>query len=187
VDEIAVLINRLRDQNQQPVDIKDMTLTATTNIISGMIFNERLGHDDPNVRKLCDLLTKFNDAFSEFTVLDRMLPRFVLRLFGIDHRVKLAAELTVLEDFIAGKVADHRKNYDAANPRDFVDMYLSKQDLEIGKGFYDTIIAFTADATHSVATLMQWIALYLGHHPEVQRKIQAEVDQVVGPSQMVSN
>ena len=38
-----------------------------------------------------------------------------------------------LEDYIAREVEEHRKTLDADNPRDFVDMYLMKPDMEVGK------------------------------------------------------
>ena len=185
VEEIAVLINKLHDLNRNPVDISEVTLNTTANIISGILFNDRMDHNDPKLKQLRDLVTNLNDIMAECFAMEALLPQTLLKLVGGKKKQRLIEALEQLEDFIAEKVADHRETFDAANLRDFVDMYLSKPDLEIGKGFYDTIIAFTADAIHSMSIFMRWIVLYLGHHPEIQKKIQAEIDEAVGPSQMV--
>ena len=116
---------------------------------------------------------------------ETLLPPLVGYLLSRNKAKRFGVALEKLEVFIAEQVAEHLKTFDSANPRDFVDMYLNKPNIEIGKGLYDTIIAFTSDAIHTMAVLMRWIVLYLGHRPDVQKKIQAEIDVVVGPSQMV--
>ena len=46
------------------------------------------------------------------------------------------------------------------------------------------VILFSGAETTSSSLL--WAILFLLHHPEVQRKVQAEIDEVVGPSRRVS-
>ena len=188
VEEISVLMNKLRDTNQEAVDISDMLLLSTTNIISGILFNKRYDHDDPQLHEFRDLVKKFyahlND-FNEFLVLVYMLPLWLTRFIGGKKLDTLNSNIKLVEDYIAKEVEEHRKTLDANNPRDFVDMYLMKPDVEVGKGLYDTIGMFLPDSVDSIAVFMRWQALYLGHHPEIQKKAQAEIDEVVGQNQMV--
>jgi cytochrome P450 len=186
VEEFSVLLSKLEEEGGKPMDISDLLLKTTTNIISGILFNERMDHDDPKLARLSTLIMEFYAVINEFSILEALLPAFVIKVMsrGKSRRFKVALEK--LEDYIAEQVVEHRKSFDASQPRDFVDMYLNKPDLEIGKGFYDTIIAFSSDAVHTMLLFMQWIVLYLGHHPDVQKKIQNEIDEVVGQNQMVS-
>ena len=64
-------------------------------------------------------------------------------------------------------------------------MYLIKPDMEVGKRLYDTIGVFLPESTGTLSVFIRWQVLYLGHHPEIQEKAQADIDEVVGQNQMV--
>ena len=185
VEEMAVVVNIMRDLNQEPTDVHELINNLTTNIISGILFNETMSHSDPKLARFRKLVTDMYNIMNEFSMFEALLSPKLMKFFSGGKKRRFENDLKNLEDYIAEQVVEHRKTFDPANPRDFVDLYLDKADMEIGKGFYDTIIAFTADAVHSMSVVMLWIVLYLGHHPEIQKKIQAEIDDVIGPNQMV--
>ena len=136
VEEISVLMNKLRDTKQEAVDIADVLLLTTTNIISGILFNKRFDHDDPQLHELRDLVKTFYANLNAFSDMAFMFPQWLVRLTERKKLNTLLSNLKLLEDYIAREVEEHRKTLDADNPRDFVDMYLMKPDLNVGKGLY---------------------------------------------------
>ena len=185
VEEMSVLMNKLRDTNQEPTDITEVSLLTTSNIISGVLFNKRFDHDDPELHELKDLVAEFYAILNEFNIFEFMLPSWLSSLFQRKKLQRFRSTLKRCEDYVAKQVEEHRKSLDPANPRDFIDMYLLKPDMEVGKGLYDTIIVFMPDSIDTVSVFMRWVTLYLGLHPEVQKKAHAEIDELVGPNQMV--
>ena len=184
-EEISALMNKLRDTNEEAVDITDVLLLTTTNIISGILFNKRFDHDDPQLHELRDLIKIFYANLNDFSDMAFMLPQWLVRLTERKKYNTFLSNVKRLEDYIAREVEEHRKTLDADNPKDFVDMYLMKPDMEVGKGLYDTIGIFLPDSTDSISLFMRWQVLYLGYHPEIQKKAQAEIDEVVGQNQVV--
>ena len=88
-----------------------------------------------------------------------MFPQWLVRLTERKKFNTLLSNLKLLEDYIAREVEEHRKTFDVDNPRDFVDMYLMKPDMEVGKGLYDTIDIFMPDSTDTIAVFMRWQVL----------------------------
>ena len=178
-------MNKLRDTNQEAVDIADVLLLTTTNIISCILFNKCFNHDDPQLHELWDLVKTFYANLNAFSYMAFMFPQWLVRLTERKKFNTLLSNLKLLEDYFTREVEEHRKTLDVDNPRDFVDRYLMKPDMEIDKGLYDTIGIFMPDSTDTISVFMRWQVLYLGCHPEIQKKAQAEINEVVGPIQMV--
>lgn len=82
---------------------------------------------------------------------------------------------------------EHRAALDKENPKDWVDMLLLKQvDLKLTEPeliglLMDTVIA-TSD---TFIALIEWILAYVCDKPEVQKKLQEELDHVVGQDRLV--
>ena len=91
-----------------------------------------------------------------------------------------------LRQYIHTKIKEHQHDFDSENLRDFIDVYLKKRNFEeMGTTFVDTVMLFFPDSIDTMAVFMRWIVLYITLYPDVQMKIQAEVDQVVGKDRMV--
>lgn len=84
-------------------------------------------------------------------------------------------------------IKDHRTTVDKENPRDWVDMLIIDQeklklsDAEVIGVLMDTVIA-TSD---TFIALIEWILAYICEHPDIQKKLQEELDRVVGPDRLV--
>lgn len=84
-------------------------------------------------------------------------------------------------------IKEHKESLDPADPRDWVDMLLLSQDKlklsdpELTGALMDTVIA-TSD---TFIALIEWILAYVCAHPEIQKKLQEELDRVVGQDRLV--
>ena len=53
--QIADFISKLQQLKGKPVDVSEMVMFATTNIISSVVYNETYNHDDPKLHELYHL------------------------------------------------------------------------------------------------------------------------------------
>jgi cytochrome P450 len=75
---------------------------------------------------------------------------------------------------------EHKQKLDPSNPKDFLDVLLTRQEKD---GLSDLEIMFIAwefitAGTDTTSATMHWLTLLLANHPEVQKKAQAEIDNV---------
>ncbi|KAG2720613.1 hypothetical protein I3760_02G043900 [Carya illinoinensis] len=91
--------------------------------------------------------------------------------------------------FVGGIIAQHRDDRNGENNyRDFVDVLLSLQgperlsDTDMIAVLWEMIFR----GTDTVAVLMEWILARMVLHPDVQSKVQEELDNVVGRSRHVA-
>nr|AKH03512.1 cytochrome P450 3075B1 [Paracyclopina nana] len=102
-----------------------------------------------------------------------------------------------LIDLIKPRLDQHKAHRDPHQPRDFMDAFLAeiertedRQSSFYGKRGEESMIAtmidlFLAGAETTTSSLL-WAILCLLHYPDVQERVQAELDQVVGPDRKVS-
>jgi len=84
-------------------------------------------------------------------------------------------------------IQEHRETVDKENPRDWVDMLILDQDkLKLSEPemigvLMDTVIA-TSD---TFIALIEWILAFVCDRPDIQKKLQDELDSVVGQDRLV--
>lgn len=82
-------------------------------------------------------------------------------------------------------IEKHRESLDPEDPRDFIDHFLIEQQKKPDSTFTMTqlkvtILDFFLAGGETTATTLRWAVLLLSKHPSVQKKMQDEIDQVVG-------
>merc|ERR1712226_119674 len=94
-------------------------------------------------------------------------------------------------DLMAESVAHHQATLDINSPRDFTDAMLIEIQKTTDKdsSFYgesgienlrNTLFDLFLAGSETTSTTLTWAALYMVRYPEVQKKVQAELDRVVG-------
>merc|ERR1712137_856615 len=84
-------------------------------------------------------------------------------------------------------IKEHRETVEKENPRDWVDKLLLDQerlklsDAELVGVLMDTVVA-TSD---TFIALIEWILAFVCDRPDIQKKLQAELDEVVGRDRLV--
>ncbi|MBZ3886630.1 Cytochrome P450 2J5 [Sciurus carolinensis] len=99
-----------------------------------------------------------------------------------------------LKLFVSREVEKHKKDWNPDESRDFIDAYLKEIEKYTGKNassFHEeNLICSTLDlffaGTETTSTTLRWGLLYLALYPEVQEKVHAEIDRVLGPWQQPS-
>ncbi|XP_071084152.1 steroid 17-alpha-hydroxylase/17,20 lyase-like [Haliotis cracherodii] len=162
-----------------------------SNMMTGMLFNKTSQTTDSEYYKeyvvgIDNMMKDFGDGF-----LEDAIPLFQLCPTPRFRRVmRLAAQMT---DAIRKEIADHRNTFNQGEMRDFTDgLILAQQEAEEGD---DPILMSQITNTHMVMTIfdlvfagtdtsrgtLRWCLLAMALHPDIQKKVQKEVDSVIGP------
>ncbi|XP_065784876.1 cytochrome P450 2J2-like [Muntiacus reevesi] len=192
-EEITYLIQAIGEENAQPFDPHFIINNAVSNIICSITFGKRFDYQDDQFQELLRLLDKVLCLqTSVWCQLYNVFPRIMDFLPG-PHQ-QLFSNWEKLKMFVADVIENHRRDWNLAEMRDFIDAYL--QEIEKHKGnatssfhdenlIYSTLDLFLA-GTETTSTTLRWGLLLMALYPEVQEKVQAEIDRVLGQSQKVS-
>ncbi|XP_044535234.1 cytochrome P450 2D15 [Gracilinanus agilis] len=186
--EADFLCSAFASKEGRAFDPSHLLTCSVTNVISSLTYATRFGYDDPKLQRLLELLQRslredtglLREVVNEVPALLRV-PGLARRLFGA-----LKGLLDILDEFLE----EHKAAWDPAQPRDLTDAFLLE--MEKAKGTPGSSFnpanlrmvigdLFTAGMVTS-ATTLRWALLLLLRHPDVQRKVQEEVDAVIGRS-----
>lgn len=89
-----------------------------------------------------------------------------------------------VQELVRDLVQYHQETYDPQDMRDFMDVYLQEIDNSKSPDFnQEALIATAMDlfsaGSETTATTLSWAVLYLILYPEVQVKVQTEIDAVL--------
>lgn len=185
-EEVAELVNRIRKAclGQSPINLSQMLITTSSNIVSRCIIGEKFVEDGDwygeTSRKFMVQLMSF--SFRDF------IPclSWIDTLTGFTARLK--ATFAELDGFFDHLIEEHKKGKNEGEPKtkDFVDILLQIQrdailDFELTR---DNLKAILLDmfvpGSVTTATTMEWLMTELGRNPSVKEKVQKEIRRVVG-------
>lgn len=191
-EEISMLMSELQSKNGSPFDIQYMLNTSVANIICSIVFGDRFDYEDEKFQLLLRALNGwFKDSpfqgFLQFFPAARFFPSEGIKL----HRFLKNSDK--LFEFIQDRISEHVKNFDIMNIQNFIDAYLAaihEQD-KMGKtdSFSVTELKYVirdlfSAGTETTSTTLRWAFLYLIKHRDVMRKVQAEIDEVIGRNRL---
>ncbi|KAL1022536.1 hypothetical protein UPYG_G00029000 [Umbra pygmaea] len=162
---------------------------AVSNIICQMVFGKRFDYGD---HKFQTMLKYLNEAIriegSPWGRLYEAFPMLMEHLPG-SHNT-MFNQYKILGEFIQEDVERHKQNLDPSNPRDYIDTFLiemenpqhSKEDVFQETNLVMCCLDLFLAGTETTSTTLLWALIFLIKHPEIQGKVQAEIDRVIGQS-----
>ncbi|XP_041790866.1 cytochrome P450 2J6-like [Chelmon rostratus] len=166
---------------------------VVSNIICSLVFGHRFEYSDERFMKLMKWFqlglqieaSVWAQLYNSFPWLMRYLP-------GPHHTVQRIWNNT--KDFIRVEIKEHKQKWDPSDPRDYIDCYLKEIQMTRGQPgntfdeenlvmcVWDLFVA----GSETTSTTLRWCFLYMAKYPEIQAKVQAEVDRVIGQSRQPS-
>ncbi|XP_067368510.1 cytochrome P450 2J4-like isoform X3 [Channa argus] len=176
----------------KPFNAQSLINNAVSNIICCLVFGDRFEYSDKQYQSILQALNEIMylqgsvwiQVCSAFPWLMKWLPGPHKRIVSLVHKV---------EDFIKIKITEHRENLDPSSPRDYIDSFLiemgEKEDPDSGFDLnslcFCSLDLFGA-GTETTTTTLHWGLLYMICYPQIQERVQAEIDTVVGSSRQPS-
>ena len=171
----------LREGDKTGIILLDDQLNISVlNILWQLTTSKRL---DRNDKKTLKALDNVNNYFKTGMLGLTFLFPFLTKILPVPWYGSLAVEIM---DFMREEVIEHQKSYDpTAPPRDFIDVYLRKIELQDDEEFnIEQLVNVLTDlfsaGSETTSTLLKWCFLFMSLYQEAQMKCQEEIDQVLG-------
>uniref|UniRef100_A0A672ZAW2 Cytochrome P450 2J1-like n=1 Tax=Sphaeramia orbicularis TaxID=375764 RepID=A0A672ZAW2_9TELE len=172
LDEFAHCAQEITGYKGKPFNPHLIINNAVSNIICSMVFGHRFEYDDENFKKLLKMFEKLYNAF----------PHLMRRLPGPHQTIQNIWK--DVKKFIREELKDHKQNWDPSDLRDYIDCYLNE--IQTVDSTFDEenmvvcILELFLAGTETTSTTLRWGFLYMAKYPEIQEKVQAEIDTVIG-------
>uniref|UniRef100_A0A4X2K437 Steroid 21-hydroxylase n=1 Tax=Vombatus ursinus TaxID=29139 RepID=A0A4X2K437_VOMUR len=178
---VQKLCKRFLAQAGSPVNISEEFLTLTCSIICFLSFGEKVIHEINNCVK--ELMVAWDSW--QVQILD-ILP--FLRFFPNPGLRKLRQIIKKRDKIVQKQLRWHKETRVEGQTRDLTDYMLQKL-REQGEGpgqlseghVQMALVDLFIGGTETIASTLTWAVAFLLHHPEIQRRLQEELDQELGP------
>uniref|UniRef100_F7DQC8 Cytochrome P450 1A n=1 Tax=Ornithorhynchus anatinus TaxID=9258 RepID=F7DQC8_ORNAN len=166
-------------------------MVSVANVICAMCFGKRYDHNDQELLSVVSLSDKFGEFAAsgnpaDFIPILRYLPNHALRNFK-DLNQKMVA-------FLQKMLMEHYRTYEKNQVRDITDSLIEHcQDKKLDenanvqlsdKKIVNVVLDLFGAGFDTITTSLSWSLMYLVKYPEVQKKIQEELDMVIGRGRM---
>uniref|UniRef100_A0A667WJG8 Cytochrome P450, family 2, subfamily N, polypeptide 13 n=1 Tax=Myripristis murdjan TaxID=586833 RepID=A0A667WJG8_9TELE len=160
---------------------------AVSNIICQLVMGTRFDYSDHNFQIMLKYLSgAMQLQGSIWGLLYEAFPGVMKHLPGPHN--KMFSYFKYLERFISQEVQGHKKDLDPNNPRDYIDTFILEMQNHQGEsnlGFNEANLALCSldlflAGTETTSTTLLWALTFLIKNPDVQEKVQAEIDRVIG-------
>uniref|UniRef100_A0A8C4XHS6 Uncharacterized protein n=1 Tax=Erpetoichthys calabaricus TaxID=27687 RepID=A0A8C4XHS6_ERPCA len=193
MEEAKFFVEAFEEERGQPFNPHFTINNAVSNIVCSIILGRRFEYSDSQYRDLQHLMNRgiylegswWTWCYNAFPGLMKYLPGGHNELFSSYGKI---------QDFLREDIRNHKKDLDPTSPRDYIDTYL----VEIEKRKNDTDAGFTEEAlcsntldlfvagSETTATTLRWALLFMAQNPQIQEKVQAEIDSVLGQTRLPS-
>ncbi|XP_041646902.1 cytochrome P450 2J6-like isoform X2 [Cheilinus undulatus] len=189
LDELTYCLKELKSNEGKPFNPHLPINNAVSNIICSLVFGHRFEYTDEKFRTLirdfemllhCE--TSIDSQFyNSFPKLMRYIPGKHQTFLNLCSDVKA---------FIREELKDHKQHWDPSDQRDYIDCYLNE--IQMNKGRADStfdeenlvecVLDLFVAGSETTSTTLRWAFLFMAKYPEVQARVQGEIDRVIGQS-----
>ncbi|KAM5152296.1 cytochrome P450 2K1-like [Mantella aurantiaca] len=189
-DELIPLIEHFKSNNGQSFDTDLIMNCAVSNVICSIIFGERFDYKDSMFKNLVRMISENEKlAGSPKLMLFNYFPR-ISTFFGAHKQIM--QNYDEQREFVLNRIKHHRQEFDANAISGFIDAYLLKQQQESVKAetFFDddnlvySVLDLFAAGTETTATTLRWSILMMMKYPEIQKRVQEEIQTHIKQGQM---
>ncbi|XP_073481193.1 cytochrome P450 2K1-like [Aquarana catesbeiana] len=193
-EECDALVNMFKSFKGKPFNNTMIMNSAVANIIVSIILGHRYDFEDPIFKRLMSLIMENSRLIgSPMVMLYNSYPQ-VMKWIPGDHKTifKNAVEF---QTFLRSTFMKHATQLDRNDPRSLIDVFLIRQQEEkpvAGYYFHDNNLIMLlsnlfAAGTETTSTTLRWGLLLMMKYPEIQKKVQKEIDNVIGSSRPQSS
>ncbi|GFY75836.1 cytochrome P450 2J6 [Trichonephila inaurata madagascariensis] len=188
-EEILELLEIMSEHVEKPTKLSIFLGPSMSNNIASVLFGKRLKFNDPERQKLDSLLREIAELAGALSW-QTFFP-WLKTVMSFINNGKISRITEVLEEIKAycrKEIKQHEATLDPNNIRDFLDGYLLEVQKKIGdpnttfkkEVLEDLSRGFFAAGSETVRVTVDWMLCICSAYPQIQKRIQAEIDEVVG-------
>ncbi|XP_063614756.1 cytochrome P450 2L1-like [Penaeus indicus] len=199
--EVASLLKDLEGGAGRPTEVNWNLNVAVLNVIWRLVADRRYDINDPEIihfekmiRVNIDIIKGAAVLLDIFPWLLYLTPKFVLNSWMQMGQMEKNAE--EFKQFVMSIIEEHEASLDTEKPRDYIDCYLLEMRERQGdpntvfkQDYLDLLVSIGdlfAAGSETTSSTLRWVVLYMALHPDVQAKVQAELDGVVAEGALPS-
>ncbi|XP_015276492.1 PREDICTED: cytochrome P450 2K4-like [Gekko japonicus] len=189
IKECHFLIQKFESFEGKPFETTTIMNAASANIIVSILLGKRYEYEDPTFVRLLNLFNENTRLLgSRSVMLYNMFPALGFLSGGRKTVLKNVKEMHA---FIQATFIEHLRELDVNDQRSFVDVFLIRQQEEKNKtdGFFhnenlkNVVRDFFVAGTETTSATLCWGVLLMMKYPEIQKKVQEEITEVIGSAQ----
>jgi len=193
-EEINHFKLHIETKMKKPIDFGTNLNLPIINALWRITVGEKFDYNDP---KLLDICSRMTDCFK--ILMDPKLNlllsypflfnfKKILQFFNYDKVLRMFNDvITMMEE----NIEKHKQTLDRNEPRDFTDLALIEIENTTdetssfhGEKGFDGLKTILLDlflaGSETTSTTLTWAVLYMTRYPDIQEKVQKEIDSVVG-------
>ncbi|XP_072723773.1 cytochrome P450 2J2 [Ciconia boyciana] len=183
--ECRCLVEAFGEEQGNPFNPHFKIYNAVSNIICSVTFGNRFDYHDEAFQKLLQLIDETVGLHG--TIMSQLYNSFpsIIKFLPGSHQT-IFKNWRLLKSFVKEKIIKHKEDWNPSESRDFIDSYLQEIAKDNGGGSFqeENLVACTLDllfaGTETTSSTMRWALLYMAIYPEIQARVQAEIDAVIG-------
>ncbi|XP_075056908.1 uncharacterized protein LOC142143093 [Mixophyes fleayi] len=187
IEEAECLTQAFKSYGGKPFNNLTIITAAVANIIVSILLSHRFDYEDPTILQIMSLINE-NVRFMgrPMVRLYNSFPSVMDWLPG-DHR-KIFENGEKFHSFIRATFTKQKEELDVKDQRNLIDAFLAKQQ----EGKPESTLYFHNDnltilvrnlfiaGMETTATTLRWGLLLMMKHPDIQKKVQNEIERVIG-------
>ncbi|XP_075409744.1 cytochrome P450 2D15-like [Tenrec ecaudatus] len=186
IEEADCLCAAFAAKDGRPFSPNTLLSRAVSNVIASLTHGRRFEYDDPTFLKLLAAVEESLKMDSVFAQLMNMFPVF-LHIPALARKF-FSGQIAVM-DQLRRQVTEHRASRDSGQPpRDLIDAFLDEIDKAQGnpessfteENLYLVVADLFSAGMVTTSITLPWALLLMILHPDVQRRVQQEIDEVLG-------
>ncbi|XP_064647300.1 cytochrome P450 2U1-like isoform X2 [Lineus longissimus] len=188
-EEATGLLRELEQYNNKNIDLKLLLTMSVSNIICSIVFGQRYEYNDDEFRN-CLKMVNFSVTKARLATLATDVFPFLQYLPGdLFHIKKIRKNQETLMEYFHKKINEHKDSLDQENIRSFIDAYLveieKRMEVDPNTTFTDAQLRVVISdlfiaGSETTASTLRFAILFMILNPDIQEKVQAEIDEVIG-------
>ena len=188
-EEIQFVTTEFNNHGKKPFDPMGILTKAISNLICSVIFGCRFQYSDTEFHRLLEILDRSNRVSGPGAI-NIVLP--ILGKLNFQAKRHVKSFKGDIHGFVGAIISNHKEKFDSNHLSDYIDVYLNE--LEHGnigdtenvdeKSLLSTVCQLFMAGTESTVNTLRWVLMYMMEYPEIQSRLQQEIDSVVGRNRL---
>jgi len=185
---VEFMHHKIKTQGNE-VEMADFFDLPCLNIIWGLINSSRYEYDDEKLKEHIELINKFTMESAIGPLVAIRSLKYIPPFSFIYTNVK--QNMDVFKQYMRNLVNSESKSFEEDDIKGYIDCFIQERN-KTGSGYYEdeqlivTLIDFFTGGSGTMSKTLAYGILFCTRHPDVAQKVQKELDEQTGDSQLVT-